>query len=244
MLSKQHMVQVIQVHMVQVTSRSIMVQDTTQCTWFRLSKEHMVHFTSRSIMVQDTTQWTWFRILYTVHMVQYILGSTWFKLLSSTQFRLLLGLMVQDIPCTNGSGYAQVTTPKFRLQQMVQVTYSSTWFRLIWEDMGQVTPKSSWIRLLMGANYLGYSWEHMVYVTPRRAWFDVTLENIHGSELLVTLSIWLMFLLEHTHGLGFTQQPMVQYLILLRDLKCFKFTLGSSQFKLLLSIQFKLPLAA
>jgi hypothetical protein len=87
---------------------------------------------------------------------------------------------------------------------MVQVTYSSTWFRLIWEDMGQVTPKSSWIRLLMGANYLGYSWEHMVYVTPRRAWFDVTLENIHGSELLVTLSIWLMFLLEHTHGLGFT----------------------------------------
>jgi hypothetical protein len=49
----------------------------------------------------------------------------------------------------------------------------------------------------MGANYLGYSWEHMVDVTPRRAWFDVTLENTHGSELLVTLlsTTWLMFLL-------------------------------------------------
>jgi hypothetical protein len=48
----------------------------------------------------------------------------------------------------------------------------------------------------MGANYSGCSWEHMVHVTPRRAWFDVTLENTHGSELLVTLlSTWLMFLL-------------------------------------------------
>jgi hypothetical protein len=52
--------------MVQVTSRSILVQDTTQCTWFRiLHSAHGLGF-------------------YTVHMVQYILGSTWFKLLRGT----------------------------------------------------------------------------------------------------------------------------------------------------------------
>jgi hypothetical protein len=64
------MFQVILVHMVQVTSRSIMVQDTTQCTWFRILQSPHGSIYSWELMIQGTQE----------HIIQVTPRSLWFRI--------------------------------------------------------------------------------------------------------------------------------------------------------------------